>query len=137
MYEWVLFLHVLSGFVLVGALTALWALVVGTRPAAPLVGADAARRYGRVAGPHVGVGLGGTLLFGIWAAIQHDRYQPWDGWLLAALVLWAAAAWAGGKAGQEFERDPVGRRRSGIRFQALSTLGVLVILVLMVWKPGA
>jgi hypothetical protein len=134
-YEWVLFLHVLSGFVLVGALTALWALVAATRPAAPLHAADEARRYGRVAGPLVGVGLGGTLLFGIWAAIQHDRYQPWDGWILAALVLWAAAAWAGGKAGQEFERDPVGRRRSGIRLQALSTLGVLVILVLMVWKP--
>ena len=137
MYEWVLFLHVLSGFVLVAALTALWALVVATRPAAPLLAAEEATRYGRVAGPLVGVGLGGTLLFGIWATIQHDRYQVWDGWILAALVLWALAGWTGALAGREFERDPVGRRSSGIRLQALSTLGVLAILVLMIWKPGA
>jgi hypothetical protein len=31
----------------------------------------------------------------------------------------------------------VGRRRAGIRFHALSTIGVLAILVLMIWKPGA
>jgi hypothetical protein len=136
-YEWVLFLHVLSGFVLVGALTALWALVAATRPAAPRVGADEARRYGRIAGPLVGVGMGGTLLFGIWAAIQHDRYQVWDGWIIAALVLWAVGGWLGARAGQEFERDPVGRRRAGIRFQAVYSLVVLVILVLMIWKPGA
>ena len=137
MYEWVLFLHVLSAFVLVGALTALWVLVLATRPAAPVIGAEEAMRFGRFGGPLVGVGLAGTLVFGIWLAIQHDRFQVWDAWVVASLVLWAVSAWVGGKAGKEFERDPVGRRRSGIRFQALSSLGVLAILVLMIWKPGA
>lgn len=137
MYEWVLFLHVLSAFVLVGALTALWVLVLATRPAAAVVGAEEARRYGRIGGPLVGVGMTGTLVFGIWLAIQHDRFQVWDAWVAAALVLWAVSGWAGGKARREFERDPVGRRRAGIRFQALYSVGVLAMLVLMIWKPGA
>ncbi|MEX1358161.1 MAG: DUF2269 family protein, partial [Gaiellaceae bacterium] len=95
MYEWVLFLHVLSAFVLVGALTALWVLVLATRPSAPAIGAEEAMRFGRLGGPLVGVGMTGTLVFGVWLAIQHDRYQVWDGWILAALVLWALAGWAG------------------------------------------
>jgi hypothetical protein len=136
-YDWVLFLHVLSAFVLVGSLTALWALVLATRPAAPLIGALEAQQYGRIAGPLVGVGTGGTLLFGIWLAIQSDRYHPWDGWIVAALVLWAVSTWVGAKAGQEFQSDPVGRRGSGIRYQALSSIGTLIVLVLMIWKPGA
>jgi hypothetical protein len=136
-YEWVLFFHVLSAFVLVGALTALWVLVLATRPAAPVIGAEEARRFGRLGGPLVGVGMGGTLFFGIWLAIQHDRFQVWDAWVVASLVLWAVSVWVGAKAGKEFERDPVGRRRSGMRFQALYSVGVLAILVLMIWKPGA
>ena len=137
MYEWVFFLHVLSAFVAVGALTALWVLVLATRPAAPLLAPEDAMRSGRIGGPLVGIGLGGTLLFGIWLAIQHDRYQPWDGWLLAALVLWALSVWAGTQAGRAFERDPVGRRGAGIAYQAASSLVIVVILVLMIWKPGA
>lgn len=137
MYDWVLFLHVLSAFVLVGALTALWVLVLATRPAAPVIGAQEARSFGRLGGPLVGVGLVGTIVFGIWLAIQNDRFHPWDGWVVASLVLWALAGWAGDRAGKEFGRDPVGRRGAGIRFQALYSLGVLAILVLMIWKPGA
>ena len=135
MYDWILFLHVLSAFVLVGALTALWGLVLATRPAAPLIGALEAQRYGNIAGPLVGVGIGGTLLFGVWLAIQSDDFHPWDGWIVAALVLWALSTWVGGKAGQEFQRDPVGGRRSGIVYQALSSVGTLAVLVLMIWKP--
>ena len=137
MYDWILFLHVLSAFVLVGSLTALWALVLATRPSAPLIGPLEAQRYGGIAGPLVGVGTGATLLFGIWLAIQSDNYHPWDGWIVAALVIWAISTWGGGKAGQEFQRDPVGGRQAGIRYQALSSLGTLVVLVLMIWKPGA
>ncbi len=137
MYDWVLFLHLLSGFVLAGSLTALWVLVLATRPAAPVVGPEEAMRYGRIAGPLVGVGLVGTIGFGIWLAIQSDSYHPWDGWVVAALVLWVVAGWAGGEAGKELNRDPIGRRRAGIRYQALSSIGVLAMLVLMIWKPGA
>ena len=35
LYDWLLFLHVLGAFFAVGALTALWALILGTRGTAP------------------------------------------------------------------------------------------------------
>ena len=93
--------------------------------------------FGRIAGILVGVGMMGAIVFGIWLAIDVDDYQVWDPWILASLVLWLLSGWAGGEAGKAFERDPVGKRRAGIRFQAVNSVGVLVILVLMIWKPGA
>ncbi len=137
LYDWLLFLHVLSTFLVVGALTALWALVLSTRPAAPLLAAESAMRFGRLGGILVGAGMGGAIVFGIWLAIDVDGYELWDAWILASLVIWGLAAWAGGEAGKAFTRDPIGRRQAGIRYQALNSVGILVILVLMIWKPGA
>jgi hypothetical protein len=137
LYDWLLFLHVLSAFVLVGALTALWGLVLATRPSAPMLDAAGAMRFGRIGGPLVGVGMMGTIIFGVWLAIYVDGYELWDGWILASLVLWGFAGWSGGAAGKEFQRDAVGRRRAVIRLQALNSLAILVMLVLMIWKPGA
>ena len=137
LYDWLLFLHVLSAFLVVGGLTALWSLVLVTRPGAPLLTAEEAKRFGRISGPIVGVGMGGAILLGIALAIDSDRYHPWDGWIIAALVLWFFAGWAAGEAGKRFDRDPVGGRSAGIRYQALYSLGVLAMLVLMIWKPGA
>ena len=137
LYDWLLFFHVLSAFILVGALTSLWGLVLSTRPSAPIIAAEEARKYGRIAGPLVGVGMMGTIIFGIVVAIDSDNFHPWDGWIIAALVLWAVAGWSGGEAGRRFDRDPVAERQAGIRFQALNSLAILVILILMIWKPGA
>ena len=136
LYDWLLFLHVLSAFLVVGSLAALWALILGTREPA-LLDADSAMGYGRVFGPLVGVGMTGVIVFGIWLAIDVDAYEVWDGWILASIVLWAVAGWLGGKAGKEFEGDPVAGRASGIRYQAITSVLILAILVLMIWKPGA
>jgi len=137
LYDWLLFLHVLSAFLLVGALVALWGLIIGTRLSAPLIAADDARLYGRIAGPIVGVGMIGAIVLGIALAIDSEDFHPWDAWIVAALVLWMVAGWAGGQAGRTFERDPVGGRRAGIRFQVINSIAILAILVLMIWKPGA
>ncbi|MDQ3067451.1 MAG: hypothetical protein M3R12_09930 [Actinomycetota bacterium] len=137
LYDWLLFLHVLSTFVLVGALTALWALVLATSGAAPMLSPDSTMRFGRAAGILVGVGMTGALVFGIWLAIDLDGYELWDGWILGSLVLWLLAGWAGGASGKAFGRDTAGGRRTGIRLQAVNTVAILVILVLMIWKPGA
>jgi uncharacterized membrane protein len=135
--DWLLALHVLSAIIVIASLTMLWTLIVATRPSAPLIAADSAKTFGRVGGPLVGVGMMGAVIFGIWLAIDADAYQVWDGWILASLVLWAIAGAVGGRAGQEFEKDPVGGRAAGIRYQAIASLLVLVILILMIWKPGA
>ena len=137
LYDWLLFLHVLSAFLAVGALTALWGLILGTRGTTPLLDAQSALTYGRTAGIVVGVGMMGAIVFGIWLAIHVDGYELWDGWILASLVLWMIGGWAGGQAGRTFEQDPIGGRSSGIRFQTINSVTLLLILVLMIWKPGA
>ena len=137
LYDWLLFLHVLSSFLVASSLTALWALILGTRGETPMLAPDAAMRFGRSVGMLVGAGMMGAIVFGIWLAIDVDGYELWDGWILASLVLWALTGWAGGRSGKAFEGDPVAGRSAGIRYQAITTIGILVILVLMIWKPGA
>jgi uncharacterized membrane protein len=136
LYDWLLFLHVLSAFVAVGAMTVLWGLLVGTRAPAPSIDPASAMTIGRRAGISVGVGMMAVLVFGIWLAIEVDGYEVWDGWILGSIVLWVIGTAAGAKAGREFERGPEGRA-TGIRLQAVNSVLILVILILMIWKPGA
>jgi hypothetical protein len=137
LFDWLLFLHVLSAALAVGALTALWALVLATRGATPGLSPDSAMRFGRSAGILVGIGMVGVVIFGIWLAIHVDGYELWDPWILASIVIWAISGWAGGQAGRAFESDPVAGRQKGIRLQAVNSVGLFVILILMIWKPGA
>ena len=137
LYDWLLFLHVLSAVLVVGALASLWALIIGTRPGASLLGAGPAARYGVVAGGLVGAGMMGAIVFGVWLAIHVDGYELWDGWILASLIVWVIAGSAGGAAGRAYAEDPLGKRSSAMRLHLVSSVGVLVILALMIWKPGA
>lgn len=137
LYDWLLFLHVLSAFVVVAALTALWGLVIATRPGATGLDGEDAGRFGAVAGPLVGAGMMASLVFGIWLALDADIYDLLDGWIIAALVLWAIAGWAGSESGKAFQADPVAGRAKAVRLHTIATVAILVILVLMIWKPGA
>ena len=158
LYDWLLFLHVLTAFSLVAALVVFWTIGVVARnvdrPSESL-------RYFRVARPanvFVGIGTVGTLVFGIWLAIERDEYQVWDGWILIALVLWAIATELGRRGGNTFgeaaklagrlsaegrgdessvELRTLLQDRRAIMLQALSSLGVLLILIDMIYKPGA
>ena len=102
-----------------------------------LIAPESAKAFGRIGGPLVGVGMMGAIVFGVWLAIDDDAYQVWDGWILASLILWAIAGALGGRAGQAFEKDPVAGRAAGIRYQALTSVAIIAILLLMIWKPGA
>ena len=83
----------------------------------------------------VGVGLTGTLVFGVWLSISLDGYELWDGWVLAALVLWAIAGGTGDRAGK-LSREPGGLQQALV-LHAVSSLAIVLILVDMIWKPGA
>jgi uncharacterized membrane protein len=158
LYDWLLFLHMLAAFALVAALVVFWTIgVVARNVERP----SESVRYFRVARPAnilVGVGTVGTLIFGIWLAIERDEYQVWDGWILAALVLWAIATELGRRGGTVYgeaaklagrlasegrgdepsaELRTLLQDRTAMVLQALSSLGVLVILILMIYKPGA
>jgi hypothetical protein len=155
--DWILALHVLSAFAFVAGVVLFWVLIVAVRRMdtpdrtigiAPIVS---------VGNAAVGVGAGGTIVFGIWLAISLDAYQPWDGWVLAAIVLWIFAAATGQRTGAEYLRGytraqeleasgqtgpngellALNRTSRGLFLHALTSAIVLLLLIDMVWKPGA
>jgi hypothetical protein len=155
--DWALALHVLSAFSLVAGITFFWVIIlVARRTDTP----EEALRFGpltRVADAAVGIGMGGTIILGVWLAFSVGDYEIWDGWIVAALVLWVVAAALGqrtskayvpavnkaqelqaaGQTGPNTELLALNRTSTGLLLQALGTLVVLLIIIDMVWKPGA
>jgi uncharacterized membrane protein len=155
--DWILALHLLAAFVLVGAVVALWVVVLraraGDRPAA----IEPPLRMVPVLQPMTAIGGVGTLVFGIWLAISLDAYDPWDGWIIASLVLWVVAAVTGETAGARYKRagaraaelsrsagdvpdaelTAMARDSRGLAMHAVASVAAVAILVLMIWKPGA
>jgi type IV secretory pathway VirB2 component (pilin) len=155
--DWALAVHVLSAFAYVGGLVLFWVLIVAVRRVdtpeetlrmEPIV------KVGNVA---VGVGVIGTIVIGIYLAFAVDSYAIWDGWIIAAIVLWAVAGGLGqrtgvaymqgmnkakeldaaGKTGPDQELLALNRTQTGLILQTLASLAVLLILVDMIFKPGA
>jgi hypothetical protein len=120
-YDTLLFFHVLAAFMLGATVVVSSALVLGA-PAAP--------RTSTVANVLWDVGGLGTLVFGVWLALYVDGYALWDGWILAAIVLWAIATELGRRA-----RDVAVANFATLHW--LRTLVVVLLLADMVWKPGA
>jgi hypothetical protein len=90
------------------------------------------------------VGGIGVLVLGIWLALDVDAYEVWDGWILAAIVLWLVAVATGSIASRSFatatERaaaTAASLRSRGLALHTTSSLAYLAILVLMIFKPGA
>jgi hypothetical protein len=155
--DWLLAFHVLSAFSLVAGMVLFWALiVVGRRidtPAATLELSPVAK----VGNATVGIGMVGTIVFGVWLAFSFGNYDIWDGWIIAAIVLWFIGAGLGRKTGEAFLEGPkkaeelasagqtgpsdellaLNRTSRGVLFHALASLVVLLIIIDMIWKPGA
>jgi uncharacterized membrane protein len=156
-YDWLLFLHVLAAFSLVAAEVLFSVIILGSRNLD--VPSDVARifrlsRFGEVL---VNAGAIGVLVFGIWLAVDVDEYQIWDGWIIAALVLWALFAEVGRRVGKIYnaardraralvaenrnepsaELNAILRSQTGLVLQAASVVIVLLFLIDMVYKPGA
>jgi hypothetical protein len=141
-YDFLLFVHVLFAFGMVAAVTAFWALTVGTRQRGSLPAAGA-MALGRSAPILIGISSLGALVFGVWLAIYLDSYHPWDGWILGSIVLWAIGVSFGQRSGVYFQRaaapgaDVAALRRTGVQLQVVATAAILLVLVLMIFKPGA
>jgi uncharacterized membrane protein len=155
--DWILALHLLAAFVLVGAVVAAWVMVISARAADRPAAAEPPLRLVPVLAPMTAIGGAGTLVFGVWLAISLDSYEVWDGWIVASLVLWLVAAGTGETAGARYRRageraaelarsgadgpDPELRAlvRDGraMALHAIASVAALAILVLMIWKPGA
>lgn len=131
MYHTLLFLHLLAAFALVSTVVIYSAFALGA------AGDSRVLAVGNVLWA---VGGLGTLVFGLWLAIDLKRYQPWDGWIIAALLLWAAATELGRRAevGLKPAADVAEAERArAVMFHWLRSLTVLALLVVMIYKPGA
>ena len=156
-YDWLLFLHVTGAFMLVGGVVVAGAFNVAAhrrqRPSeiALLLGLT---RFAVVA---IGIGAALTLIFGLWLVEE----APWgygfgQAWVIAAIVLWVLATAMGGQGGkreaatrevaQRLAADgdaPTPELKARMRDPVTlflsygSTVAIVAVLVLMVWKPGA
>jgi hypothetical protein len=111
----------------------------------------------KVAEIAIGVGAVGTILPGLWLAFSVGDYDIWDGWIVAGIVLWALAMGLGqrtnaayvapvrkaeelraaGQEGPNAELRALNRTSNGVLMQTLTSVAVLLVLVDMIWKPGA
>lgn len=155
--DWLLALHVLSAFAYVGGIVLFWVLVVAVRKTDTPDGTIRMEPIVKVGNVAVGIGAVGTILLGIWLAFALDGYAIWDGWIIAAIVLWAIAGGIGQRTGAAYmqgmtkakELDAAGqsgpntellalnRTSTGLLMQSLASIVLLLILLDMIFKPGA
>ena len=155
--DWLLALHVLSAFAYVAGIVLFWVLVVAVRKTDTPDGTIRMEPIVKVGNVAVGIGAVGTILLGIWLAFALDGYAIWDGWIIAAIVLWAigggigqrtGAAYmqgmtkakeleAAGQSGSNSELLALNRTSTGLLMQSLASIVLLLILLDMIFKPGA
>jgi len=155
--QWMLAFHVLSAFALIAGLVLFWVLIVAGRNIDTPVDTLRLGPVAKVGNATVGIGMGGTILFGVYLAFAIDGYAIWDGWILAALVLWLVGAELGRRTGAEYIRAPkkameleeagqsgpnpellaLNRTSRGVLLHSVTSLVALLILIDMIWKPGA
>jgi hypothetical protein len=129
--DWLLFLHVLSAFLL---------MITVVMYSAVALGGTLGGRATFIADRCWDVGGLGTLILGVWLALKLDEYGIFDGWIIGALVLWVVATGLGQTVRQRLdEEEGDGTVTTGAvnTLHWLRTLTVLALLVLMIWKPGA
>ena len=154
--DWLLALHVLSAFAYVGGIVLFWILIVAVRKVDTPKGTIRMEPVVKVGNAAVGIGAVGTIVLGIWLAFSVGSYAIWDGWIVAALVLWVLSTPIGQRTGVEYTRgltkakelDAAGqtgpnaellalnRTTRGVVLHALASLVVLLILLDMIFKPG-
>jgi uncharacterized membrane protein len=155
--DWILALHLLSAFAYVAGMILFWVLIVAVRRTDTPEGTTRMGPMVKVGGATTGIGAGGTIVFGIWLALSVGGYDIWDGWIIAAIVLWAIAGALGGRTAREYntgmdkareleaagqsgpsaELLAINRTQRGVVLHAVASVAVLLILIDMIWKPGA
>jgi uncharacterized membrane protein len=155
--DWILALHVLSAFAYVAGMILFWVLIIAVRRTDDPEGTIRMQPAVLVGNAAVGIGAGGTIILGIWLALSVGGYDLWDGWIIAALVLWAIAAAVGQRTGKAYmegvnkaqelrgagqrganaELLALNRTQNGVILHAVASVVVLLILIDMIWKPGA
>jgi uncharacterized membrane protein len=155
--DWMLALHVLSAFAFVAGAILFWVLIVAVRKTDTPDGTIRMESAVKVGNAATAVGAVGTIVFGLWLAFSVGGYEIWDGWIIAALVLWAISMATGqrtgvaymqgmtkaqelqaaGQTGPSSELLALNRTPNGVLLHLATSVALLLILILMIWKPGA
>jgi hypothetical protein len=151
--DWMLALHLLSAFAVASALVLFSVLVFSGRRMTTLEQTRTLFRVAPIGGVLIGAGSGLVLIFGIILALDSDRFDLWDGWVIAGIILWAALVGVGQRSGayytkiQKLAERPDGGNESEViaRLRAptgawlhVATVGIFVLILLdMIYKPGA
>ena len=155
--DWIFALHLLGAATLVGSLVMSWIVVVPLRSADTPAATLGLSRVAMVGAAATAFGLVAAIAFGIWLTILRDDFQLWDGWVIAALALWALATVAlrrafvesakpaakaralvtPGEADPSAELAALNRTPTGLTLRVVASLAIVLIVVDMIWKPGA
>ena len=135
-YDFLLLAHILAAFALLAMVVMYTAFVLGGPTPRPAV---------ILAQTLDGIGGLGTLIFGVWLALYLDGYELWDGWIIAALVLWAVAAEMGRRTHTALEPSFAGGSgaevsvvdRVAVRWHVIRTTLIVLLLADMIFKPGS
>jgi len=155
--DWIFSLHLLMAATLVGSLVMSWIVVVAMRSAGTPGSTLSLHRVAMVGTVATWVGLVGAISFGIWLAILRDAFHVWDGWVIAAIVLWVIATvtlrrsfveydkpvrkarelTSAGQTQESAELVALNKTSTGLLLRALASAAIVLIVVDMLWKPGA
>jgi hypothetical protein len=152
-YAWMLALHLLAAFAIASALVLFSVLVFnGRRMNSPEQG-RLLFRIAPIGTPLIGGGAVLALILGVILAIDSKRFEIWDGWIIAGIVLWALMGAIGGRTGKYYtevqklaeeggegaHQEVLARLRAptGALLHLGTVLVFLLILLDMIFKPGA
>jgi uncharacterized membrane protein len=155
--DWIFSIHLLFAATLVGGLFMSWILVFALWTAPDPEATLSLSRVTRVATGAIAIGLPGVIALGIWLALLRPQLHPWHGWAIAAIVLWAIAAAAiaratveyakstrmarelvtSGRHGPSAELTALNRSVPALLFRAVGSVAIVLIVIDMVYKPGA
>jgi len=155
--DWIFAVHLLFSATLVGSLVMSWIVIFSLRTADTSRDTLSLNRVAMVATGATIVGLVGTISLGIWLAILRVDFHPWDGWVIAAIILWSIATTAlvrsfreyakpvrvartllaSAQTGASAELSALNRTSKGLLLRALGSAAVVLIVIDMIWKPGA
>jgi hypothetical protein len=132
-HDTLLVLHLIAAFAVFITVVLFSAFVLGAPRLAPVLA---------IANVAWAVGGLGTIVFGIGLAINDRSYDITDGWIIAAIVLWAIATELGRRAQAALPPAADGAAGGTPAGQAalwhwLRSAVVLALLVVMIYKPGA
>jgi uncharacterized membrane protein len=131
-YHALLFFHILSAFFLAAGVVIYSSFALG---------GPVNRTTKVIAEVLWGVGGLGSLVFGVWLALNRPEYEIYDGWIIAALVLWVLATGSGARASRGIQAagddSSVAIDRRTLFAHWMRVFLFVLLLVVMVWKPGA